>query len=351
MEERVYDLNNGGKFCPLPVHGSHRTNLKNAILKTLRAVPGSGLQIMSTYNPDPVHWQIPPIYAGKLKSTQLQVSVPTFKCRADRMLEDFVKLVFKFIDEGWSKSFERQLQFRLGDMCTHPEVFDRKNTNAARFAVEYVIAISRAFKNGLVVMPGMCALALNTNVGIEYIGIVANKVVGAEIEVSQDDLFSWLYFPRATVITKRYSVLDRIKYWIDNNYERIENADGLSHALALVKLSQTENCGEEDAEFEQEIRAIANNQPALKATFDPSLKMTYEDFSKIRETWVSGDQDTYEEALLDLFGALVPSVFDSQMFVEVFGHMPSENRLTAKDITRINKGMARLPLEYIKLID
>lgn len=346
---RVYDLSKEeGCFSPLPVSGRQRQHLQSAVLGAIRNVPGSIKSIMSTYSVRNTEWDIPPLYSGKYGEAGLYIAPDTGKREHDPAIP-FITMILRFSREGFSKTVSSMLERRVGAMASHPVVFDRDNRHPGRLAVEYVTALLRIYRYGLVMTSDTFAIRVPDGEDFRLMGIEGGVITGTDIRVSEADLFEWLLMPRGTVVTVKYGVYDRILFWAEKNFEDVRDVDKFRLALSLLKLSQDPNlpyCPHE-AEFEAKLRHTTELRVAKSGMNGP---LTYERFAEIRAIWLEVGDKSVEECFLDLFSALVPDIYDSEKFRKMFGKLPElDDKLTMRMLSRIDKGVETFTAEFSRM--
>lgn len=347
---KVYDLSSGeGCFSPLPVTKNHRRSLRTAVLAAVREVPGGAKAVMATYSERPTEWDIPPLYSGYYKGVALHIAPEAVRVSNLNAFQEFDLLLKRFISEGWGKTLNSMLERRFGTMASHPASFDRANRNPGRFAVEYVVALSRFYHYGIQSSADTFAIRVPINDSFDLLGLVNGTVTGTDIRVSEADLYDWLLSARGTVTTVNYGVYDRILRWAEVNFDAVDDVDKLRLALSMLKLSQdpTEPFNEEEVTFEQKVRSAK----VLRADAGkPAGPLTYDRFVEIRAIWLEAGEYSPEETFLELFSALVPDVYDSQKFKKLFGKLPVlEEKLTLKMLNRIDRGIELFTAEFTRM--
>lgn len=332
-KEYVMDAKGGG-FVPFALSRMHRSSLQRAILEAVTSVPGSIHDALQCYSPELTVWDIPPLVAGKLRGVSLQIAPDTAIVTPSKVLRDFDQLLEGFIAKGWTLNLEKALVSRFGDLAKSPVVFDRDNTDPRRFVMEYIVAASRRLYLGLIAHESTFAMRYITDNGEVLKGIVDGKLLGTELTMTAQEINDFLYQSRGVVTTHHHGIYDRLQIWASMSYGVIHDADEVRMALTLLKL-----CGniEEEALFETRLR---NSEMAV-VNMSNNL-MTDELADDIRAMWLEGNSTSPEEALRAIADKLVPDVIDSVILKKYLRVLPSDKKLSKREVGLVTVGIDRL---------
>ena len=332
-------------YAPLILHPSHRRNLITAITQILVASGADSAALLSTYTPETVVWELPPLRGEDLMGVGLSLQPAPRDMRDTRDILACYKEMIKAVTiDGFGPKAEEVLESKFGTRTLHPMVFTRSAECPGAlplFGIEWACFL-QPYAEKVVIQSNHVCVKMDNDLYVPMMGLVDGKCCSDQV-VTEDFINECLDRERGFVIFDTFDALDRAHLWVSRNQEMLAEPKKLLRGLCLLKLSQNPRVA---YSFEQ---ALRNLRP--RAKIEPTLKsLIYSDaaLDMIRDIWYDESRQGKEKFDM-LHQQLVPSYLDDGQFKTLFKHMPaSVKRVSLKVEKDINQGLEKFVALFLQ---
>lgn len=280
--------------------------LVDRILKYLKDIGADGPTILSKFSPEPQMWTVPPlILAG-----------------------DFYGHDFSY---GSSKptSLSALVEWYRYTMLKLDKVKDAQGL--VNFAVKFVLIAQMSGHYRRLVISGQdCYIEFTS---LPPAGIRESKILGAPCKtpVILDNVEMYVRTARGMDVIHSHTVYDRIKVWMDENFDYVLEYESLEYGLAMLKRMASHK-----AAYLMEQGLFNLNREKIRA---PS-KFNLEFLDEVRDVWCGPDE--FEKKVRDLYDKLIGGEYITVgKWKTLFGSYPVAEPEKYKPISvkRLNTGM------------
>lgn len=297
LSENTYKLTLGAKQEEIIV---------NKILEYLKKMGADGPTILSKFSPIPQQWVIPPmIIAGHFY--------------------------------GWDFSYGSNRTMNLTDLVTWYRSMmltidkTRDSKSLVNFAIKFVLIAQMVGDHRRVVISGSdCYIEFHR---LPPAGIRDNQVLGAPCKtpVKLKNVEDLVKAPRGVETAKDHTVYDRIKVWMDENFDYVLEYESVEYGLALLK-----RMGSYKSLYKMEQGLFNLN----KVSIAKGTKFDLDFVDEFRDMWLASD--TVENKFRDMYTKLVHGEYiTTGKWKTLFGYYPlaEPDTFTSSQVTRITQGI------------